>query len=153
MKKLSGLAVAIVVGYLVYSQFVHWSAGGNSPSQASETDSYDATAGLKGVVADIPVYLPARITSRIEGGDLKGTTHAYTWFLETPSNRAQVIAFYDQHLRSATKTPYNDGSAIWAYTPPGYNDSEGEDVTVLVTAEGKIEISESVLKQKRIHKS
>ena len=105
MKTISGLAVAIVVGYLVYWQFVHRIAGGNSPSQASETDSYDATAGLKGVVADIPVYLPARITSRIEGGDLKGTTHAYTWFLETPSDKKLVIAFYDQHLPSAVKTP------------------------------------------------
>lgn len=153
MKKLSGLAVAIVVGYLVYSQFGSRGTSGNSQSQSSETGSYDAAAGLKGVVSDIPVYLPARITSRIEGGDLKGTTHAYTWFLETPSDKKQVIAFYDQHLPSATKTPYNDGSAIWAYTPPGFNDAAGEDVTVLVTAEGKIEISESVLKQKRIHKN
>jgi hypothetical protein len=153
MKKLSGLAVAIIVGYLVYSQFGQRGAGGNSPGQAPETDSYDAATGLKGVVADIPVYLPARITSRIEGGDLKGTTHAYTWFLETPSDKKQVIAFYDQHLPSATKTPYNDGSAIWAHTPPGFNDAAGEDVTVLVTAEGKIEIFESVLRQKRIQKN
>ena len=153
MKKLVGLAVLIIVGYLVYSQFGNRDTGGNSPGKAPETSAYDAASGLKGAVTDIPVYLPARITGRIEGGDLKGTTHAYTWFLETPSNKAQVIAFYDQHLPSATKTPYNDGSAIWAYTPPGYNDSEGEDVTVLVTAEGKIEISESVLKQKRIHKN
>jgi hypothetical protein len=153
MKILFGLAVLIMVGYLVYSQFGHRGTSGNSPGNASATGSYDASSGLKEAVTDIPIYLPARITGRIEGGDLKGTTHAYIWFLETPSNKAQVIAFYDQHLPSAAKTPYNDGSAIWAYTPPGYNDSEGEGVTVLVTAEGKIEISESVLKQKRIPKN
>src|SRR5664279_3914036 len=98
MKKLVGLAVLIVVGFLVYSQFGNRVTSGNSPGNASETSAYDAASGLKGAVTDIPVYLPARITGRIEGGDLKGTTHAYTWFLETPSNKAQVIAFYDQHL-------------------------------------------------------
>jgi len=151
MKKLFGLAVLIVAGYLVYSRY--GSRRENPPGNPSETSAYDAASGLKGAVADIPVYLPARITGRIEGGNLNGATHAYTWFLETPGDKKQVIAFYDQHLASATKTPYNDGSAIWAYTPPGFNDSQGEGVTVLVTAEGKIEISESVLKQKRIKKN
>src|SRR5258708_7055946 len=151
MKKLFGLAVLIVVGYLVYSRFGNRRENptGNPP----ETSAYDAASGLKGAVTDIPVYLPARVTSRIEGGNLNGATRAYTWFLETASDKKLVIAFYDQHLASATKTPYNDGSAIWAYTPPGFNDSQGEGVTVLVTAEGKIEISESVLKEKRIEKN
>ena len=148
MKKSFGLAVLTAIGYLVYSKFGN--RGENPPGNPPETSAYDAASGLKGAVADIPVYLPARITSRIEGGNLNGATHAYTWFLETPGDKKQVIAFYDQHLASATKTPYSDGSAIWAYTPPGFNDSQGEEVTVLVTAEGKIEISESVLKQKRI---
>jgi hypothetical protein len=152
MKKLSGLAALIVVGYLVYSQSGHRAASRNSPGTVPAASTYDAVSGLKGAVTDIPVYLPARVTDRIEGGDLKGTLHAYTWFLETPSDKKQVIAFYDRHLPSATRTPYNDGSAMWAYTPPGCNDSAGEGVTVLVTAEGKIEISESVLKQKRIQK-
>lgn len=153
MKKVSGLAVLIVAGYLVYSQFGNRGSIGNPPGQAAEPVAYDAASGLKGVVTDIPVFLPARVTSRIEGGNLQGTTHAYTWFLETPVDKKQVLAFYDQHLRSATKTPYDDGSAIWAYTPPGGSDSAGEEVTVLVTAEGKIEISESVLKQKRAPKN
>jgi len=74
---------------------------------------------------------------------------AYTWFLETPSKREAVIAFYDHNLANATKTPYGDGSAIWAFTPTGGNDAVGESATVLVTAEGKIEILESVLKEKR----
>src|SRR6266404_1420533 len=123
MKKLIGLAVLIVVGYLVCSRFGN--RRDNPPGNPLETSAYDAVSGLKGTVADVPVYLPARVTSRIEGGNLNGTTHAYTWFLETPNDRKQVIAFYDQHLASATKTPYNDGSAMCAYTPPGFNDSQG----------------------------
>ena len=150
MKKIFVFAVAMVVGFLAYWQFGNRTTGGNSSGNTPETSAYDAASGPKGAVAAIPVYFPAKITSRIEGGDLKGTTHAYTWFLETTSDKKQVIAFYDQHLPTATKTPYDDGSAMWAYTPPGFNDGAGEGVTVLVTAEGTIEISESVLKQKRM---
>jgi hypothetical protein len=121
----------------------------NGPGNSGSSSSYDAAKGLQGVVTDIPVFLPSKVTSRIEGGNLGGTTHAYTWFLETPSKREEVIAFYDQKLPRATKTPYGDGSAIWAFTPAGGSDSAGESATVLVTAEGKVEIMESVLKEKR----
>ena len=121
----------------------------NGPSSSGSSSSYDAANGLHDVVTDIPVFLPSKVTDRIEGGDLNGTTHAYTWFLETSSKREEVIAFYDQKLSRATKTPYGDGSAIWAFTPSGASDAAGESATVLVTAEGKIEIMESVLKAKR----
>jgi len=116
---------------------------------ASKSQQYDAAAGLRGLVTDIPVYLPSRVTSRIEGGAINGTTSAYTWFLETPSKKEAVIAFYSQKLPHAVKTPYDDGSAIWAFTPTGGNDAAGENATVLVTADGKIEIMEEVLTAKR----
>jgi hypothetical protein len=121
----------------------------NGPSSSESPSSYNAASGLHGVVTVIPVFLPAKVTGRIEGGDLSGKTHAYTWFLETSSKREEIIAFYDQKLTHATKTPFGDGSAIWAFTPAGASDAAGESATVLVTAEGKIEIMESLLKEKR----
>jgi hypothetical protein len=121
----------------------------DGPSSSESSSSYDAANGLQGVVTVIPVSLPSKVTGRIEGGDLNGKTHAYTWFLETSAKREDVVAFYDQKLSHATKTPYGDGSAMWAFTPDGASDAAGERATVFVTAEGKIEIIESLLKEKR----
>jgi hypothetical protein len=148
MKKIVIIVVIGLIGYVSYLKFVNHSDA-NRASSLGSVITYDATNGLRGVVTDIPVFLPAKVTSRIEGGNLEGTIHAYTWFLQTPSKKEEVIAFNNRKLSHATKTSFDDGSAIWAFTPAGGSDAVGESATVLATAEGKIEIMESVLKDKR----
>jgi hypothetical protein len=147
MKNIVIAVVIGLVGCILYLKIANHSV--NRETKLESEIAYDAANGLRGVVTDIPVFLPAKITCRIEGGNLEGTIHAYTWFLQTPSKKEEVIAFYNKKLSNATKTSFDDGSAIWAFTPAGGSDAVGESATVLVTAEGKIEIMESVLKEKR----
>jgi hypothetical protein len=149
MKKIVIIAVIGLIGYVSYRNLVNHSDA-NQATSLNGVITYDATNGLRGAVTDIPVFLPAKVVNRIEGGNLEGTIHAYTWFLQTPSKKEEVLAFYDKKLSHATKTSFDDGSAIWAFTPAGGSDAVGESATVLVTTEGKIEIMESVLKEKRM---
>lgn len=150
MKKTIAILAGVLLVYFAYKKVAATTtSNAGSAAQDASSETYDAASGLRGMVSAIPVYLPSKVTSRITGGDLSGKLSSFTWFLDTPSKKEDVIAFYQKQLPNAAKTPYNDGSVMWDFTPAGGQEAANEDATVLITAEGKIEITESVLKERR----
>lgn len=104
-------------------------------AHAQEAGNYDAAAGLKGLVTDIPVFTPAVVTRRVKGGAI---ADCYSWFLESDEDMDTILSWYDVMLPDAVKTTFSDGGAIWAYL---LNDME-DSASVLVHPDAIIEITE-----------
>ena len=138
------LAAALAAACLIAACSVE----NGDPTSAADT-AYDASTGLRGEVTGIPVFRPSMVTGRIEGGSFDGSTHCYTWFLESDASLGAILGWYDERMANAIKTPYDDGSAIWAFTVVGGDADAGERGTVLVTRDAEIEINECVKPYKR----